>query len=73
MYQTTRNDWNVETTHPVEEGQSPTEPLCVSGDCITGIDPAIAFAIDWGSTAFQAQTQDAQGNVHTIVVRQVTP
>jgi hypothetical protein len=73
MYYTTRPGWNVETTHPVEEGQSESEPLCPAGNCITGIDPAIAFATDWGSTAFQAQTTDGDGNNHVVVVRAVEP
>lgn len=69
MYYTTRPGWNVETTHPTEEGQSDTEPLC--SDCSTGIEPAIAFATDWGSTAFQAQTTDENGTNHIVVVRAV--
>lgn len=73
MYFTTRPGWDVETSHPVEEGQSESEPLCVTADCINGIDPAIAFATDWGSSAFQAQTTDGDGNTHTIVVREIAP
>lgn len=73
MYYTTRPGWNVETSHPVEEGQSESEPLCPTAACVDGIDPAIAFATDWGSTAFQAQTSDPDSTVHTIVVRQIAP
>ena len=68
MYYTTRPGWNVETTHPTE---APDGDVPVCGDCSSGIDPAIAFAVDWGSTAFQAQTTDAEGNTHTVVVRAV--
>lgn len=57
-----RDGWNVETTHDIEIDQP----------CADGIDPAIAFATDWGSSAFQAQTVDNEGIWHTIVVRQIT-
>lgn len=57
--------WTVETTHPTDEA----DPLYCA-QCSGMIAPAIAFAIDWGSTAFQAQAGDDQGNTHTVVVRQ---
>jgi hypothetical protein len=73
MYYTTRPGWNVETTHPVEEGQSESEPLCPTSACIDGIDPAIAFATDWGSPAHGNQITDPDSTVHMIIVRQVEP
>lgn len=61
--------WNVETTHPIEETEE--GPICLT--CQNGVAPAIAFATDWGSTAFQAQTFDDEGTSHVIVVRQIAP
>lgn len=58
--------WNVETTHPIEETEE--GPICET--CLNGVEPAIAFATDWGSNAFQAQMSDSEGVTHTIVVRQ---
>jgi hypothetical protein len=54
------NGWHVETTHDIT-----TDPLCNDA-----IEPTIAFATDWGSTAFQHQFNDDNGNSHVIVVRQ---
>lgn len=61
--------WNVETTHPIEETEE--GPLCEI--CLNGIQPAVNFAADWGSTDFGAQTTDAEGNSHMIVVRMIQP
>lgn len=67
MYYTTRPGWDVETSHPTEAPDGDT-PVCEQ--CSNMIDPAIAFAADWGSSAFQAQTTDPDSTVHTVVVRQ---
>ena len=69
IYRAYREGWDVETTHPVEETEE--GPICST--CLNGIEPAIAFAIDWGSTAFGAQTTDPDGTTHMIVVRQIQP
>ena len=70
MYTTTRPGWDVETSHPTE---APDESVQVCAQCLGMIDPTIAFAVDWGSPAFQAQTTDSEGLTHTVVVRAVTP
>lgn len=57
--------WTVETSHPVDE----SDPAYCA-QCAGMIGPAIAFATDWGSNAFQAQEPDDMGNTHTVVVRQ---
>lgn len=67
MYYTTRPGWNVETLHHTE---APDGDIPVCETCTNMIEPAIAFASDWGSSAFQATTFDEQGNTHTVVVRQ---
>lgn len=59
--------WDVETSHPIEETEE--GPICEI--CLNGVAPAIAFATDWGATAFQAQSPGDEGTMHTIVVRQV--
>lgn len=61
--------WNVETTHPIEETEE--GPACST--CLNAVEPAIAFAIDWGSNAFSAQSTDAEGITHTVVVRAIEP
>lgn len=61
--------WNVETSHPVEETEE--GPICTA--CLDAIEPTIAFAVDWGSTAFQAQFTDSEGAPHTVVVRAIEP
>lgn len=60
-------NWDVETSHPIEE----TEEGPIDETCLNAVEPAIAFATDWGSSAFQAQTTDPDGTVHTVVVRQI--
>lgn len=61
MFYSNRPGWNVETTHDPE-----TEAAC--GDAI---DPTVAFAADWGSTAHQHRFTDADGIDHAITVRKV--
>jgi hypothetical protein len=53
--------WNVETTHDIE----------LDPPCAESIEPTIKLAADWGSVAHQHQFTDSNGDVHTIVVRQV--
>lgn len=65
-YFTTRPGWSVETTHPVD---APVENEPVCSNCSDMIDPAIAFAVDWAFTGFQAQATDSEDVVHTVVVR----
>lgn len=62
------NGWTVETTHPSFEG---AENLCAT--CSGLVGPTIAWAIDWGSTAFGSQVTDAQGTEHQISVRLIAP
>lgn len=63
MFYYERNGWNVETTHDIA-----LEPLCADA-----IDPTIAFASDWGSTAHQHSFTDSTGDAHVIIVRQPVP
>lgn len=65
-YFTTRPGWNVETTHPLD---APDGDIPVCAYCTDMVDPAIAFAVDWGFTGFQAQATDSEDVVHTVVVR----
>jgi hypothetical protein len=55
--------WDVETTHDIT----------VDTPCADAIDPTLKMAQDWGSSAHQHQFTDSNGDVHTIVVRQVAP
>ena len=59
--------WTVETTHPIEEAEGVT----VCDPCLNAIDPLIAFAEDWGSTAFGTQFENPEGVLHYVVVRKV--
>jgi hypothetical protein len=55
--------WNVETTHEIAEDTH----------CHDAIEPTIAFAVDFGSTAHQHSFWDGSGTEHVIVVRQAAP
>lgn len=58
--------WTVETSHTIDQ----SDPLyCAT--CEGMIPGTIAFAADWGSSAHSSQITDAEGNNHTVVVRQV--
>jgi hypothetical protein len=58
--------WSVETTHPVDEA----DPAYCS-HCFAMIDPTIAFAQSWGSTAHSATEYEPPDVAHTVTVRQV--
>lgn len=60
-------DWNVETTHPIEETEE--GPICAS--CLSMVQPAIDTATDWDSVAFGSQMEDAQGTTHVVSVRRI--
>lgn len=66
-YHYARPGWNVETSHPIEENDE--APVCET--CLNTVDPTIAFAADWGSTAHGHTMTDSDGNSHTVVVRQI--
>lgn len=51
--------WTVETTHFEEQF------------CTDLIEPAIAMAESWGSTAYRHETEDEQGVIHGVTVRKV--
>ena len=61
MFFTTREGWNVETTHDPE----------AEAACGGAIDPTIAFAADWGSDNHQHSFTDDNGDAHVIVVRRI--
>lgn len=65
-YFTTRPGWNVETTHPTVEPDGDV-PVCTR--CADAIDPTVAFAADWGSTAHGHNFTDENGDTHVITVR----
>lgn len=58
--------WAVTAQHPIEEG---TEGFCAT--CFGAIGPAVAFATDFGSTAFQSTVLDESGSPHTVRVEAV--
>lgn len=62
------NGWTVETSHPSQEG---AENLCAT--CSGIVESTIAWAIDWGSTAFGSMVYDGQGGEHRISVRLIVP
>jgi hypothetical protein len=62
------NGWTVETSHPSFEG---AENLCAT--CAQLVDPTIAWAIDWGSTAFGSMVWDENGGEHRIRVSVPAP
>lgn len=57
------NGWDVETLHPSYEGAENRCPTCRDL-----VEPTIAWAIDWGSTAFGSMVYDDQGGEHRIRV-----
>jgi len=58
--------WTVETTHPIDpeaEGYDAT--------CADLVEPTIAMAEAWDSSAFGQQVTDAQGVDHLVIVRKI--
>jgi hypothetical protein len=59
--------WTVtSTTHPVD----PQDPAYCSW-CAEAIGPAVAFAEDFGSMAFQSSVLDDDGGYHTVIITRV--
>lgn len=58
--------WTTETTHSTDIADPDYCHWCADA-----VAPAIAFALDWGSDAFQASFDQPEGTAHVIVVRAV--
>lgn len=64
MYTTIVGDWSVDTTHSID-----TESLDYEATCADAVQPTIAFAADWGSTAHAHTILDPDGTRHEILAR----
>lgn len=62
-------DWNVETSHPIEETEE--GPICTT--CLDTVQPTINRAIAWGEMATGHQITDPDSTIHLIVVRKQQP
>jgi len=68
MYTTVVGDWSVETTHDIDPESQDYEAACADA-----VQPTIAFAQDWGSSAHGNQFEEPPGVEHAVVVRKIEP